>query len=257
MISIIHVSDLHFHTNDKDNSQITEALDTLRSTLFSDSPNTYLMVTGDIVDDGHRQQYRQAHAKLAQFPRPILLAPGNHDVGPSGWLYDQECAGWFDTELAQKLGYDRTFFPQKKPIVSILSNGDFKVMAIAINSVHQTLNPLDVACGLVGEEQMHTLEALLAMPAVRQMPKIAFLHHHPFMHSDPTMKLHDGEELMKRLAGKVNVLAFGHKHEAGHWEKCGNIDHIIASGATPRSRVVWQITFRPTGAIEVTSVPLS
>jgi len=63
------------------------------------------------------------------------------------------------------------------------------------------------------------------------MKKILFFHHHPFMHSDPFMRLKDADDLMRVIYSRVDMLMFGHKHESGCWKNAGGIPHVIAAGS--------------------------
>ena len=47
-MKFIHLSDLHFHRRKKDNKEATNVLEFIKKQY----PNHYLIVTGDIVDDG-------------------------------------------------------------------------------------------------------------------------------------------------------------------------------------------------------------
>lgn len=42
-------------------------------------PTHYVILTGDIVDDGHEEQYKRAAEALAPFTGRIFISPGNHD----------------------------------------------------------------------------------------------------------------------------------------------------------------------------------
>lgn len=48
----IHLSDLHFHCNPQDNTAIITTLDVIKERY----PTHYVILTGDIVDDGHEEQ---------------------------------------------------------------------------------------------------------------------------------------------------------------------------------------------------------
>jgi 3',5'-cyclic AMP phosphodiesterase CpdA len=47
-------------------------------------PKHYLIVTGDISDDGHEQQFSNAFEALKASKGRIFLCPGNHDIGAAG-----------------------------------------------------------------------------------------------------------------------------------------------------------------------------
>ena len=78
-MKILHLSDLHFHRDNKDNTKIIKTLKTVKTKY----PKHYIVVTGDIVDDGHEIQYDNAYENLKDFMNRIFIAPGNHDFGAS------------------------------------------------------------------------------------------------------------------------------------------------------------------------------
>ena len=62
-MKILHLSDLHFHRDNKDNAKIIKTLKNVKEKY----PEHYIVVTGDIVDDGHELQYENAFENLKIF----------------------------------------------------------------------------------------------------------------------------------------------------------------------------------------------
>ncbi len=88
MIRIIHISDLHigkgFILLDADYENLRrEFLQRVRAAFEDSGPDTavFLVVTGDVVDDGAAAQHCDARKALGIFGGRILACPGNHDYG--------------------------------------------------------------------------------------------------------------------------------------------------------------------------------
>ena len=105
MIEIFHVSDLHFGKHKNFTQRAKLLLKKLKEQFgFEPSENKYLLVTGDIVDDGLKKQYRMAINALLPFKENVCLVPGNHDYATQGFLYKKKLAKNFDDPLIKALG---------------------------------------------------------------------------------------------------------------------------------------------------------
>ena len=244
MIKIIHISDLHFRKDPADNAAVYAVLSGIMNEYFL-SGNNYLLVTGDVTDDGHSRQYENALGALLPFGKErVLVCPGNHDYGPSGIFYSEIRARRFDERLARPLGYDEPYLPKVQPVVNVLRDTDgSRLMTIGINAGLETLSLCDFSCGEVGQRQLAALDAILANPNAKDIPKLVYLHFHPFLHTDATMKLKDADAFLAALNGHVQVLCFGHKHEQKSWPSLHGIDALLAAGRAPDTRKVWEISF--------------
>jgi 3',5'-cyclic AMP phosphodiesterase CpdA len=239
-MKFIHISDLHFHRHDDDNAEIIETLEYIKNHYA----NHHLIVTGDIVDDGHEKQYEKALAALQEFEGRISIAPGNHDFGAAGFIYDEVRAERFDRLLATPLDQDGTFSGDNAPVVSILKEGNDQVMLIALDTNLETETPFDFSCGEIGEKQLNALGVLLCNPETHDMTKLVFFHHHPFMRNDPFMELKDAAKLWPVVYLKVDVLLFGHKHESEKWENKGGVKFVLASDNSPGKAYAREITVK-------------
>lgn len=260
-MKFIHISDLHFHRDPNDN---TEAMTTLQN-IKTRYPQHNLIVTGDITDDGHEEQYNQALSALDPFQNQIFICPGNHDFGAAGNFYSQERAERFDEMLAKPLKQGGTFTGDQTPVVNMLTEGTLKVMLIALDTNLETEHPFDFACGEVGERQLGFLKTVLRDPFAKDFKKILFFHHHPFIHHDPTMELMDKRQLMRTIYNWVDVVLFGHKHVMGRWPesdgmpKIGAITCILASDNSPGKNFAREIdvTLDPEKPITVQDIAIS
>jgi len=237
-MKFIHVSDLHFHRRKRDNRAAVKTLKNIRTRY----PEHYLIVTGDIVDDGHEQQYQHAFDALKQFSGRISVTPGNHDFGAVGFIYDEDRAERFDDQLSKPLAQDGTFAGDNSPVVNVLKENADHVMLIALDTNLETETPFDFACGEIGERQLAALSAILCNPDASDMTKFLFFHHHPFMRHDPFMELKDAAKLWPIIYKKVDVLMFGHKHVSQMWENKGGVKFVLASDNSPGKDWAREIT---------------
>lgn len=229
MLKFLHLSDLHFHRSPSKNTAIVGTLEYIRQ----EYPRHYLLLTGDITDDGRVEQYRQAQAALRPFLGRIFLCPGNHDFGTRGTLYSAECAARFDRWLAGPLRQGGHFAGPNAPVLNLLRDRDQPVLIIALDSNIESVNPLSFACGTIGDMQLTALDALLSDESVADMIILVLLHHHPFLHNDRFLKLLDARELMRILYGRVHLVLFGHRHVSKKWRDTLGIPYILACDNTP------------------------
>jgi len=257
-MKFIHISDLHFHRDPKLNA---EALATLK--YIKDHYDQHnLIVTGDITDDGHEEQFEQAFKALEPFMPRIFICPGNHDFGAAGNFYSQERAEGFDQLLSIRLNQGGTFTRDQTPVVNLRREDGLKIMLIALDTNLETEHPFDFACGQVGERQLNFLKTVLRDPFAKDYKKILFFHHHPFIHNNPFMELTDAPQLMRTIYNWVDVVLFGHKHVMGRWPETGTIgaiSHILASDNSPGKDIAWEIvvTLDPINPITVNELAIS
>ncbi len=73
MRKIIHISDLHFGTEDK------AVVNTLLQDIHTEAPNV-VVASGDLTQRARRSQFKKAAHFLDQIPCAKVVVPGNHDV---------------------------------------------------------------------------------------------------------------------------------------------------------------------------------
>jgi 3',5'-cyclic AMP phosphodiesterase CpdA len=237
-MKFIHISDLHFHRRKVDNKKVLATLTYIKHNY----PSHNLIVTGDIVDDGHEKQFDQAYTALKPFKGKIYICPGNHDFGAAGNFYSRERAERFDRLLSESLNQGGTFTGDTAPVVNVLKDRSDQVMLIALDTNLETKHPFDFACGEVGEGQLAALDNILSNPASANFTKILFCHHHPFMHGNAFMELLDARELIRTIYNKVEVLLFGHKHASADWQNNNGIEYILAADNSPGKNYAREIS---------------
>lgn len=239
-MKFIHISDLHFHMNTADNT----AANKLLSTIGEQNPDHKLIVTGDITDDGHPKQFKNAYDALKPFIGNVFIAPGNHDFGAKGNFYSRERACRFDEMLSTQLKQGGTFMGDNTPVINIVKQENDRAILIALDTNLETYMPFDFACGAVGDEQLATLDMILSDPLNAGAAKILFFHHHPFMHNNPFMELTDARKLMRIIYARVDLLLFGHKHVYEQWKNRCGIPFILASDNSPGKDYAHEISIQ-------------
>jgi predicted phosphodiesterase len=211
MIKIAHVSDLHFHHAVINNKKAVSLLKKVQTAYPFNTGYNYLLITGDITDDGDKLQFAKAFAALKPFVGHLLLTPGNHDYGPLGNFYTEESAKAFDEYLLQKLAINHHYI-DKQPMTDVLDDTQgTQVLAVGLNSVVNTEIPFDFARGEIGDDQLTSLQSILSDPKYANMHKLVYLHHRPQKCNDWFLELVDAEDLMAILnQSGVDVIAFGH-----------------------------------------------
>ncbi len=237
-MKFIHLSDLHFRSKPEHNRDIIAIFECIREQY----PNHRLIITGDIVDDGHEAQYLNAFEALKPFLGRIFICPGNHDFGAKGNFYSLERAERFDRFLALPLNQNGTFAGENLPVIHFLTENAQRILLITLDTNLETISPFDFACGQVGQKQLRALDTLLSDPSISDTVVIVCFHHHPFLHANPVKKLLDARELMRILYGRVHLVLFGHDHVSKMWENILGIPHILASDNSPGKPTTREIT---------------
>jgi 3',5'-cyclic AMP phosphodiesterase CpdA len=221
-MKFLHISDLHISGNIKLNNREEKLLKKIKDKY----PDHYLILTGDITDDGKIEQYKNAYKLLKPFKNKIFICPGNHDFGAKGNFYSRERAKRFDNLLMDKLNQGGNFYDNNQPVINVLSEDDIKVMIISLDSNLETEHVLDTACGKVGRKQRNYLDQVLSDEDNLSMKKIVLLHHHPFLHGfkNIVLKLKDAKKFRKVIRNRVDVVMYGHKHR---YEKVRKKDGLI------------------------------
>lgn len=232
-MKFLHISDLHIQSEDTDDNygkDFNLRIYSLLKDIKAKYENHYLIVTGDITNDGKEDQYQIAQQYFNDFQGKVFFCPGNHDFGLQGNYYSEERARRFDNMLMMPFKQDGTFKGDQTPIVHTLRDDKAIVRLIGLDSNLETDNSLDFACGEIGATQMKFLNSILSSPTVPEMRTLLYFHHHPFMHANFVMKLRDSDDFMRMTYNKnVDIVLFGHKHESKMWEKKNGFPCFLAA----------------------------
>jgi 3',5'-cyclic AMP phosphodiesterase CpdA len=249
-IKFLHISDLHVHADDSLNQDTYKTLDFIDANF----PNHKIIITGDITDDGSKDQYEKAFSALERYmERGVYICPGNHDFGATGQFYSVERALRFD-KLAKDLSQGGTFKWDNTPVVNVFRQEGKNIMLIALDSNLETESPFDFFCGEIGKIQLKSLSTILTTNPT--FMKILFFHHHPFMVNNPLMEMKDAEKLARVVFNKVDVMLFGHKHEMKQWENVWGIKYVLASDNTPGKKFAKEVCIAEDHNISVNIVQI-
>jgi len=153
MKTIVHLSDLHFGT---EQPELAEAL----QAELAASPPTLVVVSGDLTQRARTRQFASAARYLKMLPSPQLVIPGNHDVP----LFDVT-----RRFLAPLTRYRRHIAPDLDPL---FDDGELCVAGL------NTARSLTWKSGRISAAQIETLRQRLAGTAARYKVVVT---HHPFI----------------------------------------------------------------------------
>lgn len=225
-----------------------------------------------------RQALGHALKLLSPFKGRVYLCPGNHDYALWGNLYFAEFRQAFDSILATPLLQASGGLPlgtgttSKRPVLYSVINGSTKVCLLGIDTAADPYvagSGAGVATGAVGGAQLTALQQFFlpgtVVPGLGNalgFMTLAFFHHHPWLHTEPALKLLDADKLMTVLHGNVDLILFGHKHLARHYTPAqvpnGGIRHgALASGSSRSETSAFEITISSTNsAPSIRRVPI-
>jgi len=238
-LKLIHISDAHWHSDNKNNSRQIELVHALEPYLETH----YILNSGDVTDDGAEAQYLRAAKWMGPWKQKShwVFIPGNHSYGYKGNWYSNECARRFDEMLS--VPFNNGYFFDKTPMLTPIYEGNNCHLIIALNSNLKTDTPFDFACGEIGQKQLDQLSDIL-WERGEYTTITLMLHHHPWLHWDPFMRLKDANKLLNRIKGKIDILLFGHRHVAGEWYGRWNIPLTLAAPSTPAAGWFNEITIQ-------------
>lgn len=232
MIRVIHLSDLHMHKSrhkldNRNAATLVQHL--LRRFKGAPKSKTYVVLTGDCVDDAVGRQYgqlgRNVLAPLAE-RFSVLAAPGNHDYAFVGNLFDKKAPERFRRYVGPYVS--GVTYPCRTP------NHAERVLFIGLDSA----DPGDqrwFAEGVIGKDQRDALRKILEDDKYDEYFKIAYLHHHPFFR-DVGVALSDYEELLELVAERVDLVLFGHKHKGEAFFGRFRVPLMLASGKVTEAK---------------------
>ena len=238
MTKFIQLSDLHIRSKKTADENI--ALNKIVKGILKKHSNQppIIILTGDIVQDGKKSQYKCAVKLLKPLVDAgfkLLACPGNHDYGRRGNFYTEKAQHNFQKFILRDLlGHEEANNPTNimetlYPHIYETSDAIF----IGLDSVEALENsPLHCAAGKIGHEQLAILKDYLNADTLDKA-RIVYFHHHPF-YRVIGLQMTDAQEVLQVMEGKVDILCFGHKHVPEIWQDIQKIKWILASDKTTR-----------------------
>jgi predicted phosphodiesterase len=185
---------------------------------LTDEQPDFLLLPGDLVQHGERENHEWLAGRLAKLPFPTYVVPGNHDVirqwgdSSDGKAKDRIALAEFP-KIYQQFGYsDRKQLYYHQEILP-------DVHLIGLNSNAFDESGEQIGTGWIDQEQLSWLETQLA--ALSGKFVMVMVHHNVLEHLPGQSKTKLGQrymiknapELVSRLqAAKVPVAFTGHLH---------------------------------------------
>lgn len=215
MSMLWHISDTHFSRHNEKNKEKRDRLLLLRERM---QPEDWLIITGDVTDDGVPGQYENMVELLMPFKGRLILVPGNHDYGDAGWLYHERCWLAF-RECTRELVCPATIFNNAFDIEN--------TRMVVLDSCLRTGNPFDFAQGCIGGPAItYMIDEIEEAHSLGMQVCIA-LHHHVTYGGVYALK--DAEVFLKATWGRADSVLFGHKHEEFIWTARAPIPTVFHS----------------------------
>lgn len=247
---LAHISDPHIGEGPMNSKRLHQLAQhfALRAAAGED---IVVVLTGDCTHDGLAEQWAQLHWALSPLGKiPLVVVPGNHDVGHLGIEYDVRRAALADRELEKLCSKPERSYNGLK--VWTVDGHKLVGLNTCQGNAGGSLPPL--ARGQVGHRQIAALEVELQ----DEVPTIVLGHHH-FLWSDWAHELEDAEEIMRLLDRRPHVefVLYGHRHLEGRRLRSGTeylasrkVTHLV-DGA-----VCWREVDLKTGKVERLSLHL-
>lgn len=184
-LTIAHLSDIHIGSR----HFLPNLLERAIAEINELEPDA-VIISGDLTDEGFRQQYKSAQTYLASIKCPnVLVVPGNHDSRNVGYVHFEELLG-----------------PRHK----ILHLPGLTIVGV------DSSEP-DIDSGRIGREQYGWLEEAFSDDCF----KIFALHHHllpvPGTGRERNVVSDAGDVLEVLLRLGVDIVVTGHKHVPYAW----------------------------------------
>lgn len=183
---------------------------TVNTLLNLDPSPDAVVVTGDLANHGHQEDYEQVRKELDRLPMPYYIAAGNHDRR-NGLLevFPEHCSRQGEEEFLQ---YTVEQYPLRLVILD-------------------TLEP-NTHYGKLCEQRLQWLDKTLSQEPERMT--MIFMHHPPFATGMPypdNLGLIEKEGLEKiiRKHPQVEGVASGHTHREAVMRWCNTTAYITPS----------------------------
>ena len=199
---------LNWHKSRK-NMHHRPTLDRLKDDLGSANPN-HVVITGDIVNIGMREEYLQALAWLKQVgaSKDVSVIPGNHDVYVP-LLKEPGIGRW--NQFMTNDGEDEHIHSSSREGFPFVRRRD-DVAIIGLSSAMPTM-PL-IAAGRLGVTQRQKLHDHLVALGKEKLFRVILIHHPPFSHAGNWFRgLRDALKFQEIIASAgAELILHGHDH---------------------------------------------
>ncbi|OMH38923.1 phosphodiesterase [Motiliproteus sp. MSK22-1] len=194
---IAQITDLHvgrvIETTSGPIDLLDRLVDAVNEINHSENLPTIVMVTGDISNHGHPDDYLRAKKVLDTLTMPYYIVPGNHD----------------HRQQLRKIFAEHQYLQTNSPFLNYTLE-QYSMRIIALDS----LNP-GTHTGLLCDERLKWVDEQLAQQP--EIPALVFLHHPPNKIGSPyvdRMMCTNGETLGKIIEQhpQVKGVACGHVH---------------------------------------------
>lgn len=239
-MKFIHLSDLHL-TSDENNleNQMADHLIKWLKVRYSQTQKPAILITGDLVDNGKGVEYQQAQNMLLDLKNggfQLIICPGNHDYGRNGiHLRDAASDLFFEYIERDVLNDAGSAIDMASLYPKVTAFDPEKVVFFGLDSTEGNMDNLWnlhlLADGVVGKEQREQLHDCLVQERYAEYKKIVYLHSHPW-ELIPGHGLKDGQQLIKEIKNKVDIICFGHYHTSNSWESRDSMVALNAGKST-------------------------
>lgn len=244
--AILLISDIHYNIDKKKSRFVkSEYYQRLENYLLREEKEKgikikYLIVTGDIADDGEEEQYEAAAVILNNLccnleieKNNVLMIPGNHDVNRTrvklyckdNKIEESKAANLFDIKLKDFKEFYEKFFEQPdfhmdKAILSSIKIEELGVKIIGLNSLVKESHRDEDHMGYIDIEK---LKQELKILQQENTDEIFVAAHHSFTvtRNNELATLKNAKDLIDSLMlSNVNTYIYGHHHTSGSRMEC-------------------------------------
>lgn len=228
MIRMIHISDLHVRSKKsrQENGNAERLVDEILKRYGTNGKKkTIVIMTGDLVDDGKNDQYKQLDRiviKPLKKKFTVLAAAGNHDYAQWGNAFDSNAPARFRK-------FVRNIPEHPKHCVDTINvQNERKVLFIGVDSADPE-NKVFFADGVVDKQQREKLKEILKAEKYKGYYKVLYVHHHPFLRKW-FVAFQQANEFLEMIRKEVDLLLFGHKHKHETFFYRYDVPTMLASG---------------------------
>ena len=208
-VSLFHVSDLHFGTEDR------VALDWFARAVAEERPAAVIM-TGDLTAFGRRREFAAATDYLTKLGVPVTVELGNHDM---------PIFNVWERFVDPYRRYERLRRAVERPLVLA------GVTVVPLRTAARAQMRRNWAEGVIRPHRLAAALALLAAAPSTNMKIVAC--HHPLVGEGRRHRTRGGDAALACLAARgADVVLSGHTHEPFDtvWNGGGRAVRLIGAG---------------------------